>query len=100
MEEVLALTGLTDLADRRPGELSGGQERRAGLARAIAPKPRILLMDEPLTNLDTDARIEMLDLILRTVNGGACTLVYVTHEMAEASALAGETVRIENGRVK
>ncbi len=100
LEDVLALTGLTELAGRRPGELSGGQERRAALARAIAPKPEILLMDEPLTNLDGAATNAMLDLILRTVNESACTLVYVTHDMAEASALAARTILIESGRVK
>lgn len=99
LEEALALTGLTALAKRYPSELSVGQERRAALARAIAARPRILLMDEPLTNLDAEAKSSMLELISSTANQHGCTLVYVTHEMGEVEALSGNVVRIEQGRL-
>jgi iron(III) transport system ATP-binding protein len=99
LETVLALTGLTDLGKRYPCELSGGEERRVALARAIAPRPSILLMDEPLTNLDPDATSAMLDLIFSTTKQQRCTLVYVTHEESEADAVSDEIVRIERGRL-
>ncbi|MCX7019424.1 MAG: ATP-binding cassette domain-containing protein [bacterium] len=99
LDSVLSRVGLSDLAGRYPSELSGGQERRAALARAIAPQPRILLMDEPLTNLDPQAKSAMLELISSTANQHRCTLVYVTHERSEADAVSGGIVMLEQGRL-
>ncbi|PKO18112.1 ABC transporter substrate-binding protein [candidate division BRC1 bacterium HGW-BRC1-1] len=96
---VLETTGLADLAGRYPSELSGGQERRVALARAMVGQPQILLMDEPLTSLDPEAKGEMLELVSRTVKQHSCTLVYVTHEKAEADALANETLLLQAGRL-
>ena len=99
LDDVLGMTGLAQLAGRFPGELSGGEERRAALARAIATRPRILLMDEPLTNLDPDARNAMLQLIGSTADRHKSTLVYVTHDRSEADAVASEIVRLDRGRL-
>ena len=99
LDSVLETTGLADLGGRYPSELSGGQERRVALARAIVRQPRNLLMDEPLTSLDSEAKGEMLELVSRTVKLHGCTLVYVTHDKAEADALADETVLLRDGRL-
>lgn len=99
LEETLLLTGLTELAGRYPAELSGGQERRVAIARAMAAQPSILLMDEPLTNLDADAKHDFLSLVLKTVTNIGCTLIYVTHEMTELKSIVNEVVMIEKGRL-
>jgi putative spermidine/putrescine transport system ATP-binding protein len=97
--EMLAMTGLRDLAGRRIDQLSGGQRQRVALARAIAPSPRILLLDEPLTALDAKLRDRLraeIDALLRAVG---ITAIYVTHDQAEAMALGDRVVVMQKGRV-
>ncbi len=99
LREVLAATGLTDLRDRLPSQLSGGEARRVALARALAPQPDWLLMDEPLANLDTEARDEMLSLIATITGKTGAGLVYVTHDRTEAERIARRVVRLHDGRL-
>lgn len=97
-DELLAAVGLEGLGARYPGELSGGQQRRVALARALAPAPARVLMDEPLTNLDAAAREGLLAVVDRLVAESGASLLYVTHDHAEADALRCEVVSMEAGR--
>jgi putative spermidine/putrescine transport system ATP-binding protein len=98
--ETLALVGLERLAERYPRRMSGGQQQRVALARALVIRPRILLLDEPLSNLDAKLREEMqieLRQIQRTVG---TTTILVTHDQAEAMALADRIVVMNAGRAE
>ncbi len=99
LEYLLERTGLTGLARRYPQQISGGEARRVALARALAPRPRYLLMDEPLTNLDGELRATLLELIGDLVRETGAGLLYVTHQPEEAAALGGEVLRLRAGRV-
>jgi len=99
MMDALDSCKVAELAQRLPGQLSGGEQRRVALARAIAPQPRHLLMDEPLTSLDTDLRSELLQLVCEIVRSHHTALVYVTHDENEARALAGRQLYLESGRL-
>ena len=99
MTDALDACKVGELALRFPQQLSGGEQRRVGLARAIAPHPRHLLMDEPLTNLDSDLRSELLQLVCEIVQSHDTALVYVTHDETEARAVGGRQMRLENGRL-
>jgi putative spermidine/putrescine transport system ATP-binding protein len=98
--EMLELVRITELADRRIDQLSGGQRQRVALARAIAARPTILLLDEPLTALDAKLRDTLrieIDTLLRSLN---ITSIYVTHDQAEAMALADRIVVMNQGRIE
>ena len=100
VKETLELVGLAALADRFPRRMSGGQQQRVALARALVIRPRILLLDEPLSNLDAKLREEMqieLRQIQRTLG---TTTVLVTHDQSEAMALADRVVVMNRGRVE
>lgn len=99
VRELLELTGLTSVAGRRPREISGGEAARAALARALAPEPRYLLMDEPLSHLDPDLKRSHLELILRSAEAWQSCLVYVTHDAQEAAGVGGRKVRMSDGRL-
>ncbi|GGH20865.1 ABC transporter ATP-binding protein [Alsobacter metallidurans] len=98
--ETLALVGLSGFADRYPKRMSGGQQQRVALARALVIKPAILLLDEPLSNLDAKLREEM-QIELRSIQriSGATTIL-VTHDQAEAMALSDRIVLMNKGRVE
>lgn len=96
-ESLLERMGIIHLANRKPDAISGGEARRVGLARALAPKPDILLMDEPLSNLDHTLRQDMLDLITQWRSETKSTLVYVTHEEHEARHISSCMFRMEKG---
>ncbi len=99
LEHLLERTGLIPLARRYPHQISGGEARRVALARALAPRPRCLLMDEPLTNLDGELRDVLLVLIRELVCETRASLFYVTHQPEEAAALGGQVLRLRAGRV-
>jgi ABC-type Fe3+/spermidine/putrescine transport system ATPase subunit len=95
--EMLKLVRLPDIADRRPDQLSGGQQQRVALARALITEPRVLLLDEPLSNLDAHLRDEMRDLILRVQRQFGITTVMVTHDQQDALLLADEIALMFDG---
>lgn len=87
VNEVLEFTQLTNFVDRLPGQLSGGQQQRVALARALAIRPNVLLLDEPLSNLDAKLRLEMRDNISRIHRQTGITTVYVTHDQKESLSM-------------
>lgn len=100
VKEILAATQLSKLIDRYPGELSGGQQQRVSLARALVIKPEILLLDEPLSNLDANLREEMRFEIRRLHDAFRYTTVYVTHDQIEAMTTADLIVVMNDGRIE
>jgi iron(III) transport system ATP-binding protein len=99
-DALLAATKLDGLAERYPAEISGGQQQRVALARALAPKPDILLLDEPLSNLDANLRGEMRFEIRRLHQEFRYTSVYVTHDQVEAMTMADRIVVMNAGRIE
>jgi molybdate transport system ATP-binding protein len=97
--ELLAAVDAGELADRRPAQLSGGQQQRVALARALAPRPGLLLLDEPLAALDVDATPAMRALLRRVVRAAGQTAVLVTHSALDALVLADRVVVLTDGRV-
>lgn len=95
----LNLMGLEKLSDRFPHELSGGQQQRVALARALAIKPRLLLLDEPLSNLDLKLREEMREELIRIKNIEKITIIYVTHDQSEALYLADKIAVMNFGKI-
>lgn len=94
-----ARLGIENLKRRFPNQISGGEARRVALARALVSRPKTLLFDEPLTNLDRALRDDLLDLICDTIKSlGAC-IVYVTHDEHEAGAVADTVIRFQNGQI-
>jgi iron(III) transport system ATP-binding protein len=100
VDEVLETVRLTGLAGRYPNELSGGQQQRVALARAIAVEPEILLLDEPLSNLDAHLREEMRFEIRRLHDETKITMVYVTHDQSEAMVTADRIALMNRGRIE
>ena len=100
VESALELVRLTEHADRFPGQLSGGQQQRVAIARAIVVEPPLVLMDEPLSNLDAKLRLEMRTEIKRIHQTLGLTTVYVTHDQEEALSLADRLVLLRDGRVQ
>jgi iron(III) transport system ATP-binding protein len=98
--DALRLVQMDTLADRRPDQLSGGQQQRVALARAMAIRPRLLLMDEPLSNLDAKLRVEMRTEIRRLQRELGITTVYVTHDQEEALAISERLAVLNAGRVE
>jgi multiple sugar transport system ATP-binding protein len=92
--------GLEGLEKRRPAELSGGQQQRVALARALVAEPRIFLLDEPLSNLDARLRLEARTFLKRLQQELGVTTVFVTHDQAEALALADRIAVMEKGRIR
>jgi putative spermidine/putrescine transport system ATP-binding protein len=99
VREMLAMMRIEPLARRRIDQLSGGQRQRVALARAIAPRPRVLLLDEPLTALDAKLREDLRVEIDRLLRSLAITTVYVTHDQAEAMALGDRIAVMAHGRI-
>lgn len=100
VSEVLRITGLDELGDRMPHQLSGGQRQRVALARAIAARPTLLLMDEPLSSLDASLREEMRREIQNIHRVTEASIVYVTHDQAEALAMADCVVVMRDGHIE
>jgi iron(III) transport system ATP-binding protein len=97
--DVLQLVHMTELAHRFPNELSGGQQQRVALARGLAQNPRILLLDEPLSNLDARLRAELRREIRDLHRRLKLTIVYVTHDQREAFEMATDVVVMNEGRI-
>ena len=100
VKRVAGLLGLEDLLSRKPKELSGGQRQRVALGRSIIRKPRVFLMDEPLSNLDARLRVDMRAELKRLKLELKTTTVYVTHDQAEALSLSGRIAVINQGRIE
>lgn len=100
VQNILELVGLSGLEHRSPEQLSGGQQQRVALARAIITEPRVLLFDEPLSNLDAKLREQMRGEVRKLQRRLAITSIYVTHDQAEAMALSDRIVVMEAGRVQ
>jgi molybdate transport system ATP-binding protein len=98
-DDVIARTGIAALLDRSPARLSGGEGQRASIARALLGQPRLLLMDEPLANLDTAGRGQLLSAFADLLGGIAVPVVYVTHDAAEADRLADRAIHLRDGCV-
>jgi spermidine/putrescine transport system ATP-binding protein len=98
--EVLALVGLQAYGDRRPDALSGGQQQRVALARALAPRPRVLLLDEPMSALDLKLRKEMQRELKRLHREAGITFVLVTHDQEEALTLSDRIAVMKDGKVR
>jgi iron(III) transport system ATP-binding protein len=100
VREVLETVHLAHLEDRYPAELSGGQQQRVALARAIVIRPRVLLLDEPLSNLDANLREEMRYEIRRLHDAFDFTTVYVTHDQSEAMVTSDRIAVMNKGRIE
>jgi iron(III) transport system ATP-binding protein len=99
-QEAIALVGLTGLADRYPHELSGGQQQRVALARAIAPQPAIILLDEPLSNLDVQVRLRLRQEVRRILKTTSTAAIFVTHDQEEAMAIGDRVGVMHQGQLE
>ena len=99
VSEVAASLGLFEVLSRRPATLSGGQRQRVALGRAIARRPRVLLLDEPFSNLDAPLRASLRALLIDLHRQSAATMLHVTHDQAEALALGDRVAIMDRGRV-
>ncbi len=99
VNEMLALVQMTDMADRKTSQISGGQQQRVALARALAPKPKVLLLDEPLSALDFKLRKEMQIELKRLQTETGITFVFVTHDQEEALTMSDRIAVMNEGRI-
>ncbi|MCQ2437046.1 MAG: ABC transporter ATP-binding protein [Clostridia bacterium] len=99
VKQALEQVQILDLMDRMPNALSGGQQQRVALARAFVIEPSILLMDEPLSNLDAKLRVQMRDMIRKLQTALGITTIYVTHDQEEALAISDRIAVMKNGHV-
>ncbi len=99
LQEVLELVNLEGYEKRYPYELSGGQQQRVALARALAPKPKLLLFDEPFSNLDADLQIKIREELRKILKTTGVTSIFVTHDQEDAQALADRIVILKNGQI-
>jgi NitT/TauT family transport system ATP-binding protein len=97
--EYLALAGLSHAASRYPNELSGGMQQRVGVVRALANNPEVLLMDEPFASVDAQTRMTLQEELTRIWQARRPTVIFVTHDVAEAVFLANRVVVLSKGRV-
>jgi spermidine/putrescine ABC transporter ATP-binding subunit len=99
VEELLVLVQLQGISDRRPSQLSGGQQQRVALARALSLQPKVLLLDEPLSNLDANLRVQMRTEITRLQRGLQQTVIFVTHDQEEAMSISDRIMVMDQGRI-
>lgn len=99
-EAGLATVGLTGFDGRKPAEMSGGQQQRLALARSLVMEPKVLLLDEPLSNLDARLRLEMRTELQRVQKETGVTMVFVTHDQSEALAMADRIVLMRDGKIE
>ncbi len=98
--ELLELVGLAELARRYPHQLSGGQQQRVALARALAPRPRVMLLDEPFSSLDAGLRASLRSEVVQLLRAQRTTTVLVTHDQEEALSVADLVAVLESGRIR
>ncbi|PHS35039.1 MAG: sugar ABC transporter ATP-binding protein [Alkaliphilus sp.] len=98
--EIAKLVKIDDLMDRKPGQLSGGQQQRVAIARALVKKPKLLLLDEPLSNLDAKLRLETRGEIRRIQQEVGITTVFVTHDQEEAMSISDKIILMNKGRLQ
>ncbi|MFZ3092147.1 MAG: ABC transporter ATP-binding protein [Nitrospirota bacterium] len=98
--ELLEIVGLSKMEERYPHELSGGQQQRVALARSLAPSPRVMLLDEPFSNLDADLRLELRTETSRILKERMTTTILVTHDQEEAFSLSDRVGVLYNGRLE
>ncbi len=99
VKEMLALVGLSGMEKRYPHELSGGQQQRIALARALAPNPELLILDEPFSNLDVILRNQLRQDIVRILKKTNCTAIFVTHDIKDAIVVSDEIIVLRKGDV-
>ncbi|MFD1645307.1 ABC transporter ATP-binding protein [Haloarchaeobius litoreus] len=100
VDEMLDLVGLQSHRDAHPDELSGGQQQRIALARSLAPEPKMLLLDEPFSNLDVDLRVEMREEVRRILKEAGVTAVSVTHDQEEAMSISDRVAVMSEGQIE
>ena len=100
VDQALEMVGLLDLADRRPSQLSGGQQQRIALARTIVVEPKVLLLDEPLSNLDANLRVQMRRDIRELQQKLKLTTIFVTHDQEEANTTSDRLAVLEDGVIQ
>jgi iron(III) transport system ATP-binding protein len=100
VEAALNLVGLAEFAERRPAQLSGGQQQRVALARTLVIEPTVLLLDEPLSNLDAKLRVEMRSELRQLQQTIGITTIYVTHDQEDANAVADRIAVLDKGRIQ
>jgi sn-glycerol 3-phosphate transport system ATP-binding protein len=100
LKRTAGILGLESLLDRKPSQLSGGQQQRVALGRAIVAQTQVCLMDEPLSNLDAQLRVEMRREIRSLQQRLGMTMLYVTHDQVEAMTMADQVVLMRNGRIE
>ncbi|MGM0716751.1 MAG: ABC transporter ATP-binding protein [Halobacteriota archaeon] len=100
VENLLELVGLSDHGTKSPDELSGGQQQRVALARSLAPEPRLLLLDEPFSNLDIDLRVEMREEVREILKEAGVTAVSVTHDQEEAMSISDRVAVMSEGNLE
>ena len=99
VRKALEMVGLADMEERRPSELSGGQRQRVALARCLVMEPSVVLLDEPLANLDVHLRAAMEDEFVDFHSKAGATMLYITHDQAEAMAMADRIAVMDRGRI-
>jgi ABC-type Fe3+/spermidine/putrescine transport system ATPase subunit len=100
VNEVLQLVGLADFAKRSVTELSGGEQQRVALARSLAPRPRLLMLDEPLGSLDADLRERLVIDLREIIKAAGVTAIYVTHDQQEAFVVADRVAVMNAGKIQ
>jgi iron(III) transport system ATP-binding protein len=100
VKEVLALVGLQGLEDRYPHQLSGGQQQRVALARALAPHPFLVLLDEPLSNLDVQVRLRLRQELREILRAAGASAILVTHDQEEALSIADDVAVMRQGHIE
>ena len=100
VEKIISLVGLENLLKRMPNELSGGEQQRTALARALVPNPTVMLFDEPLSNLDAALRIKIREEIKEIVKQAEATTIFVTHDKEEAMFLGDRIAIMNNGKIE
>ncbi len=98
--EYMKITSIEELADKKPGEMSGGQQQRVAITRALVQNPKVLLLDEPLSNLDARLRLKIREEIRRLVKEIGITTIFVTHDQEEALSISDQIILMDKGVVQ